>query len=255
MSPTRGPDRDGPGEGFPRRASRRASPLPRNRSRAHGSGRHVRLLALALLSLAAACVSVPATGGGPESPSTTSPAGNVGAGPAQGAATVPPGYGTLHQDQFTVNLRSGSLLVKVTPLAETVIRLAAPDTYARLHALSQQWLARARQAAAGDTPQLFLVSFFSYDPDIPYQPEDLLITHQGRLLHPAAIFPMTPGWGRQRLDQQQVESAVYVFTGAFNYELPLTVRYELQQSNDWTQIVPILDAERARVRARAPSGG
>ena len=48
---------------------------------------------------------------------------------------VPAGYGTLIQDHFTLTLESGPLRVKVTPLAESVIRLAAPDTYERLAGL------------------------------------------------------------------------------------------------------------------------
>ncbi|HSH44880.1 MAG TPA: hypothetical protein VK966_03435, partial [Longimicrobiales bacterium] len=48
----------------------------------------------------------------------------------------PAGYGSLRQDEFSVELVATPLHVKVTPLAEEVIRLAAPDTYGRLHALA-----------------------------------------------------------------------------------------------------------------------
>ncbi len=167
---------------------------------------------------------------------------------------MPPGFGTLRQDEFTVQLRDGSLLVKVTPLAEAVTRLAAPDTYARLHALDVQWMDRAKRATFEDAPSLFLVSFFSYDPGVPFQPEDLQLTHQGRLLRPQAIFPLTPGWGQQRLQQQQVESAVYAFVGGVNYDLPIVVRYGVEQSDEWNRIVPLLERERGKARARATSG-
>ena len=50
---------------------------------------------------------------------------------------VPPGYGTLLQDQISLRLQSGSLLIKVTPLDEGIIRLTAPDTYERLKGLAQ----------------------------------------------------------------------------------------------------------------------
>jgi len=40
-------------------------------------------------------------------------------------------------------------------------------------------------------PQLFLVSFFSYEPDVSFQPEDLQLSYQGRLLRPLAIVPVT----------------------------------------------------------------
>ena len=170
-----------------------------------------------------------------------------GADPA--GALVPAGYGTLRQDEFTVVLRSGSLLVKVTPLAEAVIRLAAPDTYERLHALAE-----SRRPAAGSGPvELFLVSFFSYQPDVPFQPEDLQLLHQGRLLRAESVIPLTPGWGRQRLAQQETQSAVYVFSAGIDYELPLVVRYGFEQSDEWARIIQRLEVERAKVRARAGS--
>jgi hypothetical protein len=171
--------------------------------------------------------------------------------PPQAGAQVPSGYGTLKQDVFTVALRSGALLVKVTPLAESVIRLAAPDTYIRLHALAESRRADAEQRVPGGQVELFLVSFFSYQPDVTFQPEDLQLTSQGRILRPAAILPMTSGWGSQRLGQQETQAAVYVFDGDVNYEQPLTVRYELQQSSAWSDVVATLDAERAKVRSRA----
>src|SRR5690606_1607861 len=107
----------------------------------------------------------------------------------QDRALGPPGHGTLHQDDFTVTLRADALLIKVTPLDESVIRLAAPDTYNRLHALAESRRAEAANATGTDSPQLFLVSFFSYQPDVPFQPEDLQLVHQGRLLQARTILP------------------------------------------------------------------
>src|SRR4051794_4908289 len=49
--------------------------------------------------------------------------------------TVPIGFGSMKQDEVTLAIRTGALLVKVTPLQENIIRLLAPDTYRRLHAL------------------------------------------------------------------------------------------------------------------------
>jgi hypothetical protein len=164
---------------------------------------------------------------------------------------VRPGFGTLRQDAFTVSLRSDALLVKVTPLAESVIRLAAPDTYTRLHALAESRRAAAAQRLPGGSPQLVLVSFFSYQPDVPYQPEDVQLTAQGRTLRPAAILPVTATWGAPRLAQQETQAAVYVFDAVIDYEQPLTVRYGMQQSDAWTDIVAALDTERGKVQARA----
>ncbi len=202
------------------------------------------LVPAAALALLAAC----ATGGQAPAAAQDVPAAKA---PPQAGALVPPGFGTLKQDAFTVSLRSGSLLVKVTPLTESVIRLAAPDTYTRLHALAESVRAEAARRVPGGTLQLFLVSLFSYQPDVPFQPEDLQLVATGRTLRPAAILPRTAGWGKQRLGQQEAQAAVYVFDGAIDYGQPLTVRNGMDQSDAWSDIIPVLDEERGKVVARA----
>ncbi|HEY8469826.1 MAG TPA: hypothetical protein VIL18_09290 [Longimicrobiales bacterium] len=184
------------------------------------------------------------------------PAGGVGEVQSgrEGIGLVPPGHGTLRQDEFTISLRSGALLVKVTPLAEAVIRLAAPDTYNRLHALAESRRAEAASAAMADGPELYLVSFFSYEPDVVFQPEDLQLVQQGRLFRARAVLPVTPGWGKQRLQQQETQSALYVFEPGIDYALPLVVRYGVAESDDWSRIIPVLEEEHAKVRARAATG-
>ncbi len=169
------------------------------------------------------------------------------------AGLVPAGLGTLKQDAFTVSIKSGPLLVKVTPLAESIIRLAAPDTYTRLHALAES--KRAEAARASSDPQLFLVSVFSYQPDVPFQPEDLQLIVQGRNLRAAQMLPVTGGWGKQRLGQQEAQAAVYVFDGPIDYGQSLIVRNGMDQSGAWDDIIPVLEEERGKVMARARNGG
>ncbi len=170
------------------------------------------------------------------------------------ARLIPAGYGTLREDEFTVSLRSGSLLIKVTPLAEEVIRTAAPDTYDRLHKMAASRQAEAeRKAGPAAHLQLFKVSFFSYEQDVEYQPENLQITHQGRQLRAAAILPLRPTFGRQRLAQQASEDAIYVFNLKVDYLLPMTVRYNQDQGDQWTSIVQKLEVERAKIAARSRS--
>lgn len=168
---------------------------------------------------------------------------------------VPPGYGTLKQDDVTMTLRNGPLLIKVTPLAEAIIRLLAPDTYQRLHNIAETKRAEAGRAAGIDEPVLFMVSFFSYQPDVEYITEDLQLSHQGALLNPIAVLPVTPAFGRQRLAQQDQQVGIYAFDARVDYQLPIIIRYGLEQSDQWMNIVPKLEVERARIRARAGSGG
>ncbi len=170
----------------------------------------------------------------------------------------PVGLGSLRQNEFSVEIVDPPLHVKLTPLAEEVIRLAAPDTYERLHALSSSRAADAERMTEAYGAALFLVSFFSRDANVAYRPEELTLTHRGRVLRPVGIIPLTTGWGRQLLQPQQTQSAIYVFEPAFDYALSLTMRYGLKDSEDWQrEIVPLLEEERARVasRAGARSGG
>ena len=163
---------------------------------------------------------------------------------------VQPGLGTLKQDEFTLGIRSGALLVKITPLNERVIRLAAPDTYNRLHALADSKRADAAERVRSKEPELFLVSFFSYQPDVTFQPEDVQLDYNGKLLRAGAIMPLTASWGQGRMGQQETQAAVYAFADPMDLDLPLTVKYGLDQNSDWQRIVPKLEIERTKIKSR-----
>ena len=162
---------------------------------------------------------------------------------------VPPGHGTLKQDEISLSIRSGGVLVKLTPLDEGTIRMLAPDTYQRLNALRSA----REQEAANAVPraaELFMVSFFSYQPDMRFQPEDVQLMHQGRVLRPSSIMPLTSGWGQQELDQQETQTAVYVFEGPVEYDQAITLRYGMEENDGWRPISEKLQMERARILAR-----
>lgn len=165
---------------------------------------------------------------------------------------VPPGFGTLLQDQITLGIRQGDLLIKVTPLEEWVIRLTAPDTYARLQGMARTHGERAAGMAMSPSSSLFLVSFFSYQPNVTYQPEDLELANRGLRFRPGGIAAVTPSWGLQRLGQQETQMAVYAFAGGIDLEADLVVEYQGLRNEIWrAQIVPLLRAEAAKARARA----
>jgi len=162
----------------------------------------------------------------------------------------PPGFGTLRQDEVTVALSSGPLEVKVTPLAESVIRVTAPDTYRRLSGLASLHLPGAVRQTGMANPTLFLVSFFSEAPETAFVPEELQIISRGMRLRAGAILPVTPGWGQRRLAQRATEMAVYAFADRADLESDLVVAYGLVESGAWNAILPRVQAERARARAR-----
>jgi hypothetical protein len=167
---------------------------------------------------------------------------------------VPAGFGTLLQDQISLRLQSGRLLIKLTPLDEGIIRLTAPDTYERLRGLAEVHGPRAGRTVMGLKPSLFLVSLFSYEPDVTYEPEDLRLVNRGLRLRPEGIAPITPSWGTQRLGQQEARIAVYAFPGDIEWESELIVEYQQLRNETWRdQVLPVLEAEKAKVRAR--SGG
>ncbi len=164
---------------------------------------------------------------------------------------VPSGYGTLFQDQFTLALEQNGLLIKVTPLDERVILLAAPDTYTRLHRLAETNRKALEADARASNVSLFLVSFFSRQPNLTYEPEDLHIVNRGLRYRPLAVRAITPGWGGQRLGQEESQIAVYAFDEAIDLEIDLAADYQGRENSGWATILSTLRAELARVRARA----
>lgn len=176
------------------------------------------------------------------------PAGAPGvAGPSE---LPPAGLGTLREDEISVSLRSGALRLRVTPLAEAVIRTAAPDTYRRLSGLSGRFGPEAVRATGSDAPALFLVSFHTEEASAVFVPEELHVVSRGARFRPAAILPVTPSWGQRRLRQRETEMAVYAFDAGVDLEADLVVAYGLEESGAWSGILPRVQAERARLRTR-----
>ena len=200
----------------------------------------MRVRVLVLLA-ALACTAPPGPGGTPGDPT--------------GEALVPSGFGSLRQEEITLTLRSGDLLIKVTPLDEGVIRLTAPDTYQRLAALARSHREELARISVRRDPILFLVSFFSYAPNVIYEPEDLHLVSLGLRYRPAGILGVTPRWDAHRLEQEELEMAVYAFDADLDLGTDLLAEYEQASVGGWDAILNRLDAERARVRARAGGPG
>ncbi|UCC73400.1 MAG: hypothetical protein JSV86_02205 [Gemmatimonadota bacterium] len=178
---------------------------------------------------------------------------------SQSQTLPPPGYGTLRQDDFTVALQAGDTQVKVTPLDESVIRLAAPDTYQRLHGLvasrRERILDAARRAGLRGEPSVFLVSFFTRAQQATYEPTNVQLLSKSILYRPAGILPLTPEWGRQQVKQEETQSALYVFDGAVDLDVTFEVEYQGSRSLAWAGIIRKLQAERARVMSRTEGVG
>jgi hypothetical protein len=188
-----------------------------------------------LLALLGACTIAP----GPGAP-----------GLGTGGAQLPSGYGTLRQEDVSLTLVSGDLQVMLTPLHESVTRVTAPDTERSLEALVNAYAPPERADGSG----LFLVSLFSTRPDVRFDPEEVQLVAQGFRLRPATITPLTPSWGERRVGQRQQVMAIYLYEGSVDLESDLVLVYGLEETSQWDAIHPRIQAERARVRARAGIG-
>ena len=180
---------------------------------------------------------------------TLAPTPRTGAGAGRVGALPPPGYGTLRQEDVSISLMSGDLQLMVTPLHESVTRVTAPDTERRLAGMAE-----AHRASGGEGTVLFLVSFFSEQPDVRFVPEEVQLISRGIRLRPGTMTPVTPTWGQQRVRQRQTEMAVYSFVGEVDLESDVILSYGLEQTRVWSTILPRIQAERARARARAGIG-
>lgn len=145
-----------------------------------------------------------------------------------------------------MTLTSGDLRLMVTPLHASVTRVTAPDTQSRLSGLVS-----LHGAPGSNGEGLFLVSFYSDQPDVAFLPEEVQFISRGLRVRPQEIIPLTPSWGARRVGQRQTEMAVYVFGDSVDLESSLILVYQFDESTQWTQILPRIQAERARARARA----
>ena len=209
-----------------------------------------RRLAALLLSTTAACA-------GSQQPSGASPAGAAPTSDAtlSAAALVPPGYGTLRQDDVAVRLQLAGVQVKAIPLDEGVIRLLSPDSYRALRDLQESRrgeLAAIARRYGLQQYRLWYVSYFGLAPDARFSPNEFTLTNNGRDFRPLEFVPLTARFGENRLQQRETQSAIYLFDGALDVSQPLTVRVETaSDAESWTAILRRMERERALVRSRA----
>lgn len=203
-----------------------------------------RAAAWALAALACGCATAPgAETPGPALADTPTSA-------REESLLVPPGHGTLRQDEVSLVLAADGVLLKVTPLEEWVTRLTAPDTWSRLNSLAATHGAEAARRA-GEPTRLFLVSFFSATAGASFRPDDVRLVSRGSRLRALAVRAVTGGWGTERLEAERTETAVYAFPATADLEQPLTLEYGTESTSAWTGILRRLDQERARARARS----
>lgn len=171
------------------------------------------------------------------------------------AAGLPTGLGTLRQEQISVMLRRGELQLLVTPLAESVTRTAAPDTWERLSSLGRTHREILREETGTEGFRLFLVALYSDAQTVPFEPEDLSLVSRGLRFRPVDVRGLTPGWDRRRVAPRETQLGVYAFPPQVELAEDLEVEYQEVRSREWERLLPAIEAERARIRARAGGPG
>ncbi|MDE3173288.1 MAG: hypothetical protein KGN74_09455, partial [Gemmatimonadota bacterium] len=175
---------------------------------------------------------------------------------ADTAATglIPAGYGTLRQDDISIKLTLEGVLVQLLPMNESVIRTLSPDAYRTLHELRQGYQSKiaayASQYGLRDD-NVWYVSFYGLAPDATFSPLDLTIRAPGRDFTPLHVIPITMGFGQNRLQVRDVQSAFYLFDDGLPLNQPLTVVMGAVTDDSWQDIERKIEAEQAHVRARA----
>ena len=159
--------------------------------------------------------------------------------------------GSLRQEQISVRMAAGELLIEVTPLATWVLEAAAPDTRDRLLRIAEAHGPELARRSGSLESTLFLVSFTSRQPGAEFQPDDLHLVSRGLRERPAAIRAITPGWGSHRLEQQATAQAVYAYADGVELTRELTVAYQGTEDSSWSSRLAAIEAERARI-ARHP---
>ena len=225
-------------------------------SRARHSGVCVAAVALAALQ-AGGCTSA-AAGPGAAVPAPTAPRSTL---TGDTTALVPAGFGTLRQADLAVRVAIvGGATAQLLPLEEAFIRLLAPDSYRAMRDLRA-----SRRVALDSIAQRFryprysvwYVSYFGREQgEARFSPFEVIITNAGRDYRPLDVVPLTSGFGEQRLQQRDTQSALYVFDGTLDLNQPLEIAVETTRDASWGSVVlPRVERERALVRARAGRTG
>jgi hypothetical protein len=202
------------------------------------------VIALSLVALAAC-----ATGPRPGAPDNAA-AGGVA--PPTVADSVQ-GIGSLRQDEISLRLALPNVSVQLLPTAESVIRVLAPDSYRTVSNIvvnkTAEIDARARPLQLRER-QVWMVTFVGLAPGARFTPGDLTIAQSGREFRPAAMVPITRGFGDGRLQPGEPQTALYLFEDGLSLSQPMVVTVSGVRSSEWESVLRVIDREKALMRAR-----
>jgi len=173
---------------------------------------------------------------------------------AEGARPLPPGFGSLSQNDLALRVRNDDLEIRVVPLDPRVLPLLAPDAYQSLRGLvatNRRAIDSVASRAGVAQPGLALVSFFGQRPDVRFDAQTLTLLVRNRAFQPLGFIPLNSKFTSQQLGVREQASAIYLFQETIPVDDSFTLSYGALESEDWQRRQPILDRERARVSARS----
>jgi hypothetical protein len=181
------------------------------------------------------------------------------AGPVTGqsgerARPVPPGYGSLSQNDLALRVRNHELEIRFVPLDPRITPLLARDAYQSLRNLvetRQRSIDSVAARAGVSQPGLALVTFFGQRPDVRFDPQTLSLLVRNTLFRPLGLIPLNAKFATQQLGVREQASAIYLFEQDIPVDDSFTISYAGLVSEDWQGKQSVLDRERARVAARA----
>jgi hypothetical protein len=181
------------------------------------------------------------------------------AGPASGqsgerARPLPPGYGSLTQDDLSLRMQNDELEIRFIPLSPRILPLLARDAYQSFRSLvenNRRGIDSVAARAGVSQPGLALVSFFGRRPDVRFDPQTLTLLVRNRIFRPLGLLPLTPRFTSQQLGVRDQVSAIYLFEEDLPVDDSFTLSYGALNSEDWQNKQQLLNRERARVAARS----
>ncbi|MEP7001461.1 MAG: hypothetical protein ABI969_13335 [bacterium] len=189
-------------------------------------------------------------------PATTPATPAIVAADTTGAALIPAGFGSLQQVAISVSLQLPDVIVRLTPLDEGVIRTLSSDSYRALRELAESHKSAISRLVAQHgllRGSLWYVNYYGLARDAKFSPLDLTITSAGRDFRPVEIVPLSSGFGEQRLQPRETQTALYLFDDALDVNQPLVVSLGTQRSSSWSDRLRDIERERVLIRSRAQS--
>lgn len=170
------------------------------------------------------------------------------------ARPLPPGYGSLSQNDLSLRVRNDDIEIRFVPLDPRVLPLLARDAYQSLRQLvekNRRAIDSVASRAGVAQPGLALVSFFGLRPDVRFDAQTLILLIRNRVFQPLGTIPIDAKFTSGQLGIREQASAIYLFEEDLPVDDSFTLSYGALTSDDWENRQPLLDRERARVAARS----